>query len=304
MRSRQKVTRPWVDPQEMECNMTTDSVTSCFFPLRLMPALVLFMILSLALSKPGLASSQHEKKHAQSTMVFIPAGEFIMGSSREELAPIIKEFGERADFQGYDFDRETPRRRVYVKAFYIDRYEVTNAQYKEFIDATGHMPPRHWEGGTYAEGMGNHPVIKITWFDASAYAIWAGKRLPTEEEWEKAARGEDGRIYPWGSEFDPAKSGTAETTLRTHFTIMGLTNFAAPVDAFKEDRSPYGVVGMTGNVMEWTESWFDKGRSWVVKGGAWVHLGPRARSAARIGVDPEAVSHLLGFRCAMDAQGR
>lgn len=260
-----------------------------------------FMAFSCVLSKPGLASPPDKKSHTQSTMMFIPGGEFIMGSSSEELVPIIKEFGERADFQGYDFESETPRRKVYVKDFYIDRYEVTNAQYKEFIDATGHLSPRHWVGGLYEDGKGAHPVIKISWFDASAYAIWAGKRLPTEEEWEKAARGQDGRVYPWGSEFDPAKSGTAETTLRTHFTIMELSNFAAPINAFKGDRSPYGVIGMTGNVMEWTESWYDKGVSWVIKGGAWVHLGPRARSAARVGADPESISHILGFRCALDA---
>ncbi|VAX11277.1 hypothetical protein MNBD_GAMMA26-869 [hydrothermal vent metagenome] len=262
---------------------------------------MLCVILSIAVSTPGMASQLDQKSRNKAEMVLIPGGGFIMGSSKEELKPIIEEFGKRADFYGYDFDSEVPQRKIYLKDYYIDRYEVTNAQYKEFIDATGHLPPRHWTGGSYAGGRGNNAVIKISWFDASAYAIWAGKRLPTEEEWEKAARGPDGRAYPWGPKFDPAKAGTAETILFVNFPITGLTNFAAPVDAFTEDKSPYGVMGMTGNVMEWTESWYTNDVLLVVKGGAWVHLGVRARGAARIGIGPESISHILGFRCAMDA---
>jgi len=248
---------------------------------------ILLILCFSILSKSGLADQISQNK---SSMVLIPGGEFIMGSTDEELRPVISEFGKRADFHGYDFESEKPQRKIHVKDFYIDRYEVSNAQYKVFLDATGHSLPSHW-----------HPVIKISWHDANAYASWAGKRLPSEEEWEKAARGTDGRIYPWGVEFDPANSGTAETTLMVHFPIMGLTSFAAPIDAFAKDRSPYGVMGMTGNVMEWTGSWYEKGVSRVVKGGSWVHLGARARSASRVGVKPDNISHLLGFRCAKDA---
>jgi len=237
-------------------------------------------------------------------MVFIPAGEFIMGSDEEELKPIIQKFGHRADFIGYDFDSEKPRRKVFVKSFYIDRYEVTNAQYKKFIDATGHIPPYHWENGTYPPGRDNYPVINVSWYDAKAYAKWAGKRLPTEEEWEKAARGTDGRIYPWGSEFDPNKVRTAEAMLRSILSPAELLKSAAPVNEYEEDRSPYGVHDMAGNVMEWTDSWYEKGHTRVVKGASWVHLGPRARSASREGVEPDKVSHIIGFRCAADVGSR
>ncbi|MBI3399481.1 MAG: SUMF1/EgtB/PvdO family nonheme iron enzyme [Deltaproteobacteria bacterium] len=234
-------------------------------------------------------------------MVFIPAGEFIMGSSVEEIEKIRKQYGNRGDFVGYDFKKETPQRKVYVKAFYIDRYEVTNAQYKRFIDATGHRPPYHWENGVYPQDKGNYPVINVSMDDAKAYAFWAGKRLPTEEEWEKASRGMDGRIYPWGNEFNPDNVRTAEAFLNTRLCLRDLTQFAAPVDEFKNDKSPYGVYDTAGNVMEWTDSWYEKGETKVVKGAAWVHLGPRARSAGKDGARPDEISHLVGFRCAMDA---
>ncbi|MBI5047696.1 MAG: SUMF1/EgtB/PvdO family nonheme iron enzyme [Deltaproteobacteria bacterium] len=238
---------------------------------------------------------------SQGDMVFIPAGEFIMGSSEEEVEKVAREFGKKGDFVDYDFRKETPKRKVYVKAFYIDRYEVTNAQYKRFIDATGHRPPYHWENGTYPQDKGSYPVINVSMNDAKAYTFWAGKRLPTEEEWEKASRGMDGRIYPWGNEFNPHNVRTAEAFLNTRLCLRDLTQFAAPVDEFKNDKSPYGVYDTAGNVMEWTDSWYEKGETKVVKGAAWVHLGPRARSAGKDGAKPDEISHIVGFRCAMDA---
>ena len=234
-------------------------------------------------------------------MVLIPAGTFIMGSSNEEVEKVIKTYGNRGDFVEYDFKKEKPRRSVYVKAFYIDRYEVTNAQYKKFIDAADYPPPHHWHDGTFPPDKANHPVIDVNWSDAKAYAEWAGKRLPTEEEWEKAARGTDGRIYPWGDEFNQDKAGTAEGILRLYLTPTDLLHYAAPVDEFKGDKSPYGVYDMAGNVMEWTDSWYERTEKKAVKGASWVHLGARARSATTDGVNPERFSHLLGFRCAVDA---
>ena len=234
-------------------------------------------------------------------MVLIPAGEFIMGSSSEEVDKVISEYGKRGDFIDYEFEKEKPRRKVYIKAFYIDKYEVTNAQYKRFIDATGHRCPYHWENRTYPTGKENHPVINVSLSDAKAYAVWADKRLPTEEEWEKAARGVDGRLYPWGNEFNPDNVRTAEALLKTFLSPRELVRYAAPVSEFKGDLSPFGVFDTAGNVMEWTDSWYEKGETKVVKGAAWVHLGPRARSASREGAAPDSVSHLMGFRCAMDA---
>jgi serine/threonine-protein kinase len=225
-----------------------------------------------------------------------------MGSSSEEVEKVRKEYGHRGDFVGYDFDKEMPKRTIYVKAFYIDKYEVTNAQYQEFIDATGHPPPRHWGDGFYHPDKANYPVINVSWLDAKAYAEWAGKRLPTEKEWEKAARGDDGRIYPWGDKFNPENAGTAEGILYIILSPRDLFRYAAPIDEFKGDKSPYGVYDMAGNVMEWTDSWYERGKTKVVKGAAWVHLGPRARSAASDGIQPEGLSHLVGFRCATDGK--
>ena len=142
--------------------------------------LTLFIVSPYGEYPTSIAISHSPNKNSdQEKMILIPAGEFIMGSSSEEVEKVRKEYGHRGDFIEYNFDKERPRRTVYVKAFYIDKYEVTNAQYQEFIDATGHPPPLHWEGGTYDPHKANHPVIKVSWLDAKAYAEWAGKRLPT-----------------------------------------------------------------------------------------------------------------------------
>lgn len=269
-------------------------------PLSLSIGLVAF-ILSPYSASPIDELSYHKDSPAQEEMVLIPGGEFIMGASGEEVEEVVTNFGHRGDFDGYDFEAEKPRRVAYLRAFYIDRHEVTNAEYKRFIDAAGYRPPRYWTGDSYPPEKGDNPVILVSWFDSMAYCSWKGKRLPTEEEWEKAARGPDGRVYPWGNEFDPDKVVTAEYVLKYFRSPGELLNYAAPVDAFRGDRSPYGVYDMSGNVMEWTGSWYDSGETRVVKGASWVNLGARGRSSAREGVLPDYVSHILGFRCAKDS---
>ena len=174
-------------------------------------------------------------------MVHIPAGEFVMGSDEVDKEALGKEFGLR---KGRFYEDESPKRKVFLEGFYMDRYEVTNRQYKEFVSAAGYHPPVVWENGNYPEGRGGHPVTDVTWYDANAYCVWAGKRLPTEEEWEKAARGPDGNIYPWGNEFD-AKKANIES------------GDTAPVGSYKDDKSYYGVYDMAGNVMEWADSWYE-----------------------------------------------
>src|SRR3989338_4342776 len=235
------------------------------------------------------------------SMVYVPEGEFIMGSNEDELMEIKRVYGKRGGIEGYLFEKEKPKRRVFVKSFYIDKYEVTNAQYKKFIDAIGHPAPSGWNNNKYPAGKANNPVMYVSWYDAKAYAKWAGKRLPTEEEWEKAARGTDGRIYPWGNKYDPALTSTAESVMENIEEGICSVTTGNHVGTAKGDVSPYGVHDMGGNVREWTDSWFiaEKGEK-VVKGGSWVDLSPKARSASRDGINPKGVSHIIGFRCVRD----
>ncbi len=203
-------------------------------------------------------------------MVHVPGGEFIMGSSLGE-------------------EDERPERKVYLKGFYIDRYEVTNAQYRRFVKETGHPAPPHWLVYGYPEDKENHPVVFVSFDDATAYCRWAGKRLPTEEEWEKAARGTDGRIYPWGNEFSRDRANTSLSG------IVGTT----PVGTYTEGKSPYGAYDMAGNVWEWTSSDYDE-HSKVVRGGSWGLTHRFARTFFRVGYPPETRINNLGFRCAKD----
>ncbi len=175
--------------------------------------------------KGGRPNKPTEKKSAG--MIYIPAGEFVMGNDKRH-------------------PDEGPSHKVYIEAYYIDKYEVTNARYKEFVDATGHEPPPNWKNGTYPSDKERHPIIFVNWFDATGYCQWAGKRLPVEAEWEKAARDTDGRNYSWGNDFDLNK---ANVSVASH-----LAGDSAPVGTFKEDKSPYGVYAMVENVHEWTSS--------------------------------------------------
>lgn len=161
-------------------------------------------------------------------MVLVPAGEFKMGSGPDEVW-VNKDEG--------------PQRVVNLPAFFIDQLEVTNRQYKQFTDATGWQAPQSWMKGMYPENADFLPVTSVTWWDASAYARWAKKRLPTEAEWEKAARGTDGRRYPWGDEFAADFANNDRDLL--------------PAGAKAAGTSPYGVLDMAGNVAEWTASAYE-----------------------------------------------
>ena len=156
-------------------------------------------------------------------MVLIPAGEFMLGSEDDDI---------------HAEDDERPQRVIALPDYYIDQFEVTNIEYKRFMDATGYPAPPHWKEGRYREDDDFDPVVEVTWWDATAYARWAGKRLPTEEEWEKAARGPNGRRFPWGDDYD------------SHLANSGRS--LVPANAYIEGASPYGVVNMAGNAAEWT----------------------------------------------------
>ena len=220
-------------------------------------------------------------------MVYIPAGMFLMGS----------------DSTGAD---EGPMQTIHCDAFYIDRNEVTNEDYKRFLDATGHPPPRHWEREEYSPGEARYPVVGVSWYDAQTYARWNGKRLPTEAEWEKAARGDDGRLYPWGDEF-----------IVNWLNVGGDTDGyeqTAPVGSFQEGASPYGALDMAGNAWEWTSDWFQpyKGNTKadptygeqyrVIRGGSWINYDGNTRTCNRGKYYPSDTSLLLGFRCGKDAK--
>ncbi len=162
------------------------------------------------------------------SMVTIPAGKFLMGTNLKN-----------AD------EASHPLHTVNVPAYQIDKYLVTNAQYARFLAATGHRPPSNWKNGKIQEGESLYPVTLVNWYDAAAYAKWAGKRLPTEAEWEKAARGTDGRRWPWGNQMDP-------TRLNTYYNVGSATN----VNTYANGVSPYGVFDMAGNVNEWVQDDF------------------------------------------------
>ena len=160
--------------------------------------------------------------------VLIPAGKFLMGTDLKKADAASR-----------------PQHSVNLNAYRIDKYLVTNAQYARFIAATGHRPPSDWKNGKIQQGTLLHPVTLVNWYDATAYAKWAGKRLPTEAEWEKAARGTDGRRWPWGDNMDPAR-------LNTYYNVGSATD----VTAYADGVSPYGVFDMAGNVDEWVEDDF------------------------------------------------
>lgn len=246
-------------------------------------------IASLAL----LQSSASTGNNAPPNMVLVPAGEFIMG-----VNTIGGQSGPYAD--------EYPAHKVTVDAFYIDVYEVTNEQYKRFCDATGHRPPPHWVGGKYPDGQDKYPVCNVSWYDAVAYCKWAGKRLPTEAEWEKAARGTDGRMYPWGNQFTDDKKNPYKFCNGGH---QGLK----PVGSYPRGVSPYGCHDMIGNVAEWTADWYKpypgarKGTVYepfygeklkVHRGGSWANLPSSLRCTFRGTHYPWGRSPLIGFRCA------
>ncbi len=248
--------------------------------------------------------------------VYVPAGEFIMGS--EDIEAKRTEAGGRA----YP---EIPQHTVYVDAFWIDKYEVTNAQYAKCLDA-GVCAPLHLNSSETREHYfdnpeyANYPVIWVSWYMAKTYCEWAGRRLPTEAEWEKAARGTDGRKYPWGN--DPI-DGTRANFCDRNCPRKPLANYeyddgyadTAPVGSYPAGASPYGVMDMAGNVWEWTSTIImpypydpNDGREnpdvyaeRVWRGGTWSNGTWWLRASVRYRSIPSYWNVNLGFRCASSA---
>lgn len=241
-------------------------------------------------------------------MVYVPAGEFIMGADETDGIVGI-EIGVDA----------IPRRKVFLKAFYMDKYETTNLEYKRFIAATGTREPQLW-GPIYKDEyppvLDNDPASDMTWFEAEAYCKWRSKRLPTEEEWEKAARGTDGRKYPWGNEWKDGAANTDELFERRYDgTARKYLHTVVRVGSLKQDVSPYGAYDMAGNVMEWTSSWYkpypgsELGRESfgekmkVMRGGGWLApASPFAFTFNRHIYQPDGDDPYFGIRCAKDAE--
>jgi formylglycine-generating enzyme required for sulfatase activity len=267
------------------------------FPLALLTLLPLFILM---VALPGFATDaetvvvklDHQlASNEMASMVLIPAGQFTMG--RDDAVP-----------------DEQPTHRVSLDAFYIDRYEVTVAQYAKFVESEDSEPPFLWQEARRGPNDEN-PVLGVDWHDAAAYCRWAGKRLPAEAEWEKAARGTDGRIYPWGN--DPPTPAHANFG---HETTKGYAALAK-VGSFEKGKSPYGVYDLAGNVWEWVADRYDEhyyqhspeqnprgpttGPLRALRGGAWNSAPTVLASTNRNANVPSARRSDVGFRCAQDA---
>jgi len=228
-----------------------------------------------------------------STLVQVPAGEFEMG-----------------DGQGND----CPAHRVYLAAYWIGVYAVTNRQYEKFVKETGHRAPDQadwgepiWKGKSYPKEYAEHPVVCVSWEDAAAYCKWAGGRLPTEAEWEKAARGPKGHIYPWGKEWDAGRC--RNSTNKGWGTTCEVYGYA-------EGASGYGAYNLSGNVWEWCGDWYDAnyykqsprenppgpgtGSRRVNRGGSWGSGDAHYFRGANRGYgDPAERRAHVGFRLAL-----
>jgi formylglycine-generating enzyme required for sulfatase activity len=241
------------------------------------------------------------KKWDLGEMAPIPAGEFWMGSD--------------------DATDEKPRHRVYLDAYHIDKYEVTNVQFKALIAARGYERQALWSPDGWRRRSSNNitqpsywtdakwnepkqPVVGVAWYEAEAFCRFGGKRLPTEAEWEKAARGTDGRRYPWGEQWDTSRANSYESKL----------DETAAVGSYRGGVSPHGAHDMTGNAGEWVADWYDaryyqqspernptgpaSGQSRVLRGGSWYGFPIDLRTVYRVNGTPDLRNALNGFRCA------
>lgn len=281
--------------------------------------------------KQDFKTAENPKDHAQ--MVLIPGGEVSVGSDEAEVDEHFRRFRYQPDWKKYALP-EIPRHRATVKPFALYKYEVTNAQYQAFVAATDHAPPTYWKGKTHPPGKEKHPVVDVSWDDAQAYCQWAGTRLPTEVEWEYAARGpapsgdKPGPIFPWGDDWDRSRANSASY----HFGKDIVDNqgyqewtkghtaaalpFTTPVGSFAKGVSHFGLHDLAGNAWEWCADPYapypgsptgvpeaDK-NSHVAKGGSWANVSFHLRCADRRIFTADTRNLYIGFRCAQDVKGK
>jgi len=265
-------------------------------------------------------------------MVYVAPGESTIGSSNGEVEKWLEKHPE----DQYDwFAQEQPQCKVKLKGYWIGRTEVTNAQYLRFVQATDRDVPDHWHGRNIPNGLESFPVVFVNWEDARAYCEWAGGRLPTELEWEKAARGSDKRTFPWGFEWDWNRCRNmaamiGRITLTPEENAQAITVWTGmhdeirqgpvPVGFHKDGASPYACFEMAGNVWEWCADCFNENAyqhyakgdlrtpetsqtgTRVMRGGAYTEGHPRAfRCAHRFASAPDRMEAFIGFRCARSA---
>lgn len=228
-------------------------------------------------------------------MVKIDEGKFIMGSN--------------------EFSNTSPERKVSIHSFWMDVYEVTNQEYEVFLTSRNYPPPPHWVNGKYPFDQDHHPVSGVSWKDAETYCTAVGKRLPTEAEWEKAARGIKGNIWPWGNVWDPGMANVRETG----------NQYTMPVGSYPKGNSDFGVADLAGNVAEWVSDWYQDdyysiapsidpygpigepiNLNKVLRGGTWYDEKENVKSFVRLGIySPDfpmsqeiGILYAAGFRCA------
>lgn len=276
-----------------------------------------------ALPAAGAADKEKSPLDEFSFMARIKGGSFKRGSSFEEIKDHLKACREvDKTCQLWWFEDEFPEKQIVLSPYWIDLFEVTNAQYLEFVKAAGSRPALDdscltekcregnlWDGASFPPIIRNQPVTQVNWYDADAYCHWRGKRLPSEAEWEKAARGPGSGVYPWGSA-PPRGRATYQRKWRGAFTMTD-------VGSYPRSASVYGAFDMAGNVWEWVDDWYDfkyyslgrknnprgpaNGEFKVVRGGSWVNYPNSLRSAFRRWSRPEVRFNDTGFRCAKDA---
>ncbi len=231
-----------------------------------------------------------------SEMITIPAGEFTMGSSNQDIEWAAQQFfSESLDY----YKDETPAHKRSLPKFEIDKTEVTLAQYSHYLEKTGKQKPKFFDDERFNQS--SKPVVGVTWQEANDYCIFFGKQLPTEAQWEKAARGPKVNYYPWGNE-----------PLNTHANVRGKKDgfrYTAPVGSYKDGASVYGVLDLAGNAWEWTADWYQPhpgntihndlyGKTYkVIKGGSWFSNLDLARVSVRGKNLPNRRQNYIGFRC-------